>query len=153
VTRRLTALAFLVCLLAACGGDDDGPAQAFPDDYASSYVEVRDCRKSGDHDLNYIRVLADPAALAPYRDRNAAFPEGAVVLKEEHDFADDTCTGEVRQWTVMVKRAAAADQLGWDWQRVDQDHNVVEENAPRCIGCHQGCGGPPDGYDGTCAVP
>ena len=27
---------------------------------------------------------------------------------------------------------------------------VISENASRCIGCHTGCGVPPDGYEGTC---
>lgn len=143
----------ILLVVAGCG--DSSVAPDFPDDYKQSYVEVRDCRKSGDHDLHFIRVLADPDARGPFLDRATPFPDGAVVLKEEYDFADDTCTGEILQWTVMVKNAAASDRLGWDWQRVDSDRNVVEDEAPRCFGCHQSCTGtPPEvGYDFTCAEP
>jgi len=86
-----TVLAITLC---ACGGGD--PASIVPDDYASSYVQVRDCRSSGDHDLNHIRVLADPRAVDAYRLRDRPFPTGAVVLKEEYDFSDDTCTGPIQ---------------------------------------------------------
>lgn len=161
--RALVALGPLLglglSLAPGCSGDDDGggasgPVPSFPADYAATYVEVRDCRNSGDHELNRIRVLADPAALGPYRDRNADFPVGAVVLKEEHDFADTDCTGAPVRWTVMTRLAtgSAPGTLDWDWQDVDAERRVVSENDSRCIGCHTGCGVPPDGYLGTCTV-
>src|SRR5690606_4162116 len=90
-------------LAVACGDPDgDEPAAdavAFPADYASTYSEVRDCRQSGDHDLNNIRVVADSAAVGPYQDRSTPFPTGSIVLKEEFEFDDVDCTGEVKQWT------------------------------------------------------
>lgn len=143
----------LLCLAAACGGDEAVPV--FPADYASSYLEVRDCRTSADHDLGRVRVLADPAALEPYADRDAAFPPGAVVLKEEYEFDDTTCTGAIAGWTAMAWLGddAPDSQLGWRWQRVDRDRAVVVENDERCSSCHAGCGIAPDGYLGTCAVP
>lgn len=136
-------------------GDDGGVAPDFPEGYAESYVEVRSCRGSGDHDLHNIRILVDPAAHEAYEGRAVPFPEGAVVLKEEYDFGDVDCSGELLQWTVMRKLAegSAPDTLGWAWQEVDAARRVVEEDAPRCIGCHQGCGVAPDGYDWTCAIP
>ena len=42
--------------------------------------------------------------------------------------------------------------LGWRWQRVDLRHEVLSQDEPRCFGCHDDCGVPPDGYAGTCAV-
>src|SRR5690606_34595380 len=41
------------------GHDQPGPdvEPLFPEDYRDSYVEVRDCRGSGDHDLNQVRML------------------------------------------------------------------------------------------------
>ncbi|HWB76047.1 MAG TPA: cytochrome P460 family protein [Nannocystaceae bacterium] len=143
--------------LVGCPGDDDddGPAPLFPDDYDATYVEVRNCRTSGDHDLKNVRILADPAALAPYRDRNAPFPVGAIVLKEEYDFGDLDCTGDITQWTVMQRlmTGSSPDTLDWTWEKVDLDRKVLEPNATRCIACHTGCGVAPDGYEGTCAVP
>jgi hypothetical protein len=157
VTRR--ALPLLALLVAACpdGGDegDAGLEPEFPADYAASYVEVRNCRGSGDHDLNNIRILADPAALGPYQSRSEPFPVGAVVLKEEYDFGDLACEGPIKQWTVMRRLAAgsAPENLDWAWQRVDVKRKVFDVDAPRCVGCHTGCGVAPDGYEGTCAVP
>jgi hypothetical protein len=140
----------------ACGADggSSGPSPAFPADYATSYVEVRSCRNSGDHELNRIRVLADPAALAPYRERDAEFPVDAVVLKEEHGFDDTDCAGEPVRWTVMRRLVAGSspETLDWSWQDVDDTRRVVSEDDTRCVGCHTGCGVPPDGYLGTCTV-
>jgi hypothetical protein len=150
---QCTSLTVLAIALCACGGG--GSTSIFPDNYASSYVQVRDCRSSGDHDLNHIRILADPLAVDAYRMRDRPFPTGAVVLKEEYDFSDDTCTGPIKQWTVMVQLAAdtAASTLDWHWQKVDLHGDVVTDNEPRCYGCHATCGVAPDGYKGTCAVP
>jgi hypothetical protein len=155
---RALALGSLGLLAGACPGDDDGDAGAeplFPEDYAASYVEVRNCRGSGDHDLDNIRILADPDALEPYQARAVPFPAGAVVLKEQYDFGDTTCSGDLKLWTVMRKLEAGAspETLDWAWQTVDAERRVVDEDEPRCIGCHQECGVAPDGYDGTCAIP
>src|SRR5690606_26741642 len=137
------------------GNDDAGVEPDFPADYAGSYVEVRDCRGSGDHDLNTIRILASPTALAPYQDRVDPFPVGSIVLKEEYDFGDITCSGPIKQWTVMrrLETGSSPDTLDWAWQRVDADRNVLDRDKPACIGCHQGCGIEPDGYEWTCAMP
>jgi Cytochrome P460 len=141
-----------LAVAAGCGSD---VAAEFPADYATTYLEVRGCRPSGDHDLHSIRVLADPLAWPTYTRRDAPFAEGAVVLKEEYDFADRTCAGPIVEWTVM--RRLAGDQgdktAGWAWQRVAADRSVTSEDEPRCIGCHQRCGQSPDGHDGTCAMP
>jgi len=150
----------LVLLLLAGGCGDEPPAPAaepavaFPADYAVSYTPQRDCRKSGDHELDFVRVLTDAAATGPYADRTTAFPDGAVVLKEQYDASDVDCTGPVVAWTVMLKHAAATERLGWDWQRVSADRRVLETNGSRCIGCHSGCTGAPEvGYDFTCEEP
>jgi hypothetical protein len=151
----VVALVACACATDAGGGAADaaaadaGPSPGFPADYAASYTEVRDCRGSADHLLNRIRVLADPAALAPYRDRQAPFPDGAVVLKVEHDQAD--CGDAPIRWTVMIKNAAATERLGWDWQDVAADRTVTASNPASCAGCHSVCDGDPLGYDGTCA--
>lgn len=157
---RARTLALLVGLC-ACGvvigcGDDAPPGvPILPMDYPATYTEVRNCRQSGDHDLNMVRVLADPSAMAAYSDRTSPFPEGATVLKEEYEFGDATCAGPIRQFTVMRKLLVGADpgNLDWRWQRIDAAFNVVSENDPRCANCHRDCGVPPDGYDGTCTLP
>jgi hypothetical protein len=146
----------LVLLLGGVTGcPEDAVDPFFPEEYAASYMEVRNCRPSGDHDLHNIRILADPASLGPYQERLEPFPDGAVVLKEEYAFEDVTCEDALEQWTVMRKLEAGSspEMLDWEWQRVEADRRVVEEDPPRCYGCHTGCGVPPDGHDGTCAVP
>jgi hypothetical protein len=142
------------CLvLAACpSGGEDLPVLYAPN-WVATYQEVRSCRRSGDHDLNYVRILADPAAVGPYTSRAAAFPVGAVVLKPE--YADEACT-DVVGYTVMRKEAAgfAPASGDWHWQEVSADGKVtMDGQAPRCVGCHRLCGVSPDGYDWTCAVP
>lgn len=150
---------FAGTLVAACGDPEDDEPQGddvvFPADYASTYTEVRDCRQSGDHDLNNIRIVADSAARGPYQDRSTPFPTGSVVLKEEFEFDDVDCTGEVKQWTVMQKleSSSGADTLGWTWQQVDRERGLVTENSQRCVACHSGCVGSDTGYDATCADP
>ncbi|MDB4959933.1 MAG: hypothetical protein JWO36_7502 [Myxococcales bacterium] len=147
-----TVLTFLA--IAGCGDTVSTPA-AFPADYKASYVQVRPCRSSSDHDLHHVRVLADPLGLDPYSMRNAPFPVGSVILKEEYDIGDSNCTGALTDYTVMVKLAAGSSPatLDWHWQRVDSGRNVVSDDEPHCYTCHKMCGVPPDGYQGTCEVP
>lgn len=153
VVRGLLLAPLMVA--SGCPGDDEGPEPDFPAEYADSYVEVRNCRGSADHDLNNIRILASPSALAPYQDRMEPFPVDAVVLKEEYEFDDPTCEGPIKQWTVMRKLAegSSPDTLDWTWQTVDLERNVVDQDEASCFGCHAGCGVAPDGYEGTCAIP
>ena len=152
----LAALLALV-LPVSCSDDgpsDSGPAPSFPADYASSYTEVRDCRGSTEHEFANVRVLADPDALAPYQGRDADFPVGSVVLKEEYDFEDTECTGAIIRWTAMQRLATGTspDTLDWSWQDVEPSRRVKSVDEPRCIGCHTTCGVPPEGYQGTCTV-
>lgn len=149
----LLVVAGATSLVAVSCGDPGVPL--FDEDYEATYTEVRGCRQSGDHDLHRIRVLVDPAALGPYESRSEPFPPGATVLKEEYDFGDFDCTGPIVEWTVMQRLddGASPTHLDWVWQTVDPDRVVTEEDPQRCANCHAGCGGPPDGHDGTCTVP
>lgn len=164
-------LAAVVLALAAAGGcsDDDGgpatdaappdagPAPIYPADYASTYTMVRDCRPSSSHDFHFIVIWADPDAATPYLERNAPFPVGSIVLKEEYDIGDTECTGDVVEWAVMqrLEAGSAPDlQLDWFWQEVDEDGEVISENSSLCFGCHDDCDGDPtDSYENTCAEP
>lgn len=148
----ILALSWLI----ACGDDGSEPEPPlFPANYRTSYQEVRNCRQSGDHDLNRVRILADEAAYGPYMDRDSDFPVGAVVLKEEYDFADSDCSGEIMQYTVMsrLEPGSSESMLDWRWQEVDARRRIVSENAPLCAGCHRACTAEAGGYLGTCAVP
>jgi hypothetical protein len=171
VIRRRARLAAVVLALAGAAGcsDDDGgapidaaPADAapeplFPADYASSYTKVRDCRSSASHDFHLIVIWADPDAAGPYLDRDADFPVGSVVLKEEFDLGDTECSGDIVQWSVMkrLEAGSAPDaQLDWLWQKVDENRQVLTQNESRCFACHLDCDGDPaDSYENTCAEP
>jgi len=138
--------------LAACSSD--APAPMFPADYADTYVEVRNCRQSSDHDFRRIRILAGPTALEPYNTRQGMFPVDAIVIKEEYEFGDDNCAGPIIEWTAMQRTDGVA-QYAWSWQRVSPERKVTDDvdSIERCINCHAACGVPPDGFDGTCALP
>lgn len=156
--RTPTIIAFvLLChSLAGCGDapeDGPGPAPVFPEDYVATFQEVRDCRRSADHDLLWVRVLANAVAHGPYTNRTENFPEGSVLLKEE--YADSACT-DLERYTAMRREAPGYDPAGGDfrWQRVSKSRKVeVDGKPPTCIGCHATCGVPPDGHDWTCTVP
>jgi hypothetical protein len=153
--RTVLTFASLCALLPGCPEEVVPVDPLFPASYASTYTEVRNCRQSGDHDLNIVRVLADPIALAAYENRDEPFPIGATVVKEEYEFGDTTCEGPIQQWTVMQKLEVGSSTatLDWSWQRVDALRVVLDADERRCISCHTACGRPPDGYDGTCTIP
>lgn len=125
----------------------------FPADFEDSYVEMRDCRHSHEHELRFIRVLASPSAQQPYGalSPDVPYPEGATLVKIEHD--DEDC--QVRLgFTAMKKLPEGASLQGgdWHWQKVDMQRKVLEDGAPNtCINCHAQHCAPPFGYDLTCA--
>lgn len=147
----------LVALLVAfgCGGDPDPIEILLPIGYETSFVEVRDCRRSADHNLTSVRILADPATAEAYMLRDRPFPVGSVIVKEERDYADDECSGPIESWTIMRKlpEGAAPETLDWEWQQLGPTRQDQTEDVLRCASCHEDCGMPPDGYLGTCAVP
>jgi hypothetical protein len=143
----------LVWLGTACGPD----AKAyFPKDYLSTYTEVRDCRNSSDHDLRFIRVLANPIAYDTYINRDGPFPTGSILLKEERD-ESTTCMGPITSITAAKKLpdGSSPETLDWEWQRVDPETLLdVTEDESRCYNCHSGCPSDsnPGGYLYTCAA-
>lgn len=146
----------MLLVAVACGTEDAAPgerAPIFPADYAASYQEVRGCRKSADHDLHHVRVLASPEALSTYLQRDQPFPVGAVIVEQE--YVDDQCS-DLERFTAMKREASgyAPDAGDWHWQRLAKDRSVeLDGKLPTCGGCHASCGVAPDGHDGTCAVP
>ena len=149
--------------LAACGDEEpdrspDPPPvplePLFPADFQQTYQEVRDCRPSSEHDLGRVRVYADPLAQAIYTAREGEFAEGATLVKEEYDGTDRECAGPVTMWTVMQRLPAgsSADTLGWRWQRISAEREVITQDDRRCAACHTSCA-EPDGFFNTCAVP
>lgn len=144
----------LVVLLASCSGDDGGAPPPFPENYETTYFEVRDCRFSLDHDLMRIRVVAAPDTRDAYLTQTP-FPTGAMLIKEQFADTDTTCSGPIQRYTVMQKLAAGSspDTLDWTWYQLDGKRKTESVDDRRCIQCHTGCGKPPEGYDGTCTMP
>lgn len=140
-------------------GPDAPPLEpVFPEDFAKTYTQGRDCRRSIDHDLRYIIVMADDLAIEPYTLRNGPFPVGATLVKMEHE--DEACTDLV-SYTAMQKLEKGANPSGgdWHWQRVTLERQVLEgsDTIQMCTMCHEKCGMSTDGgaltggYEWTCA--
>lgn len=71
--------AWLLLAIVACGGGG-GDAPPYPEDYRSTFIEVRNCRNSIDHDLQRIRVLAAPDTKDAYLNKTP-FPDGALLIQ------------------------------------------------------------------------
>ncbi|UJR85687.1 hypothetical protein [Sandaracinus amylolyticus] len=143
---RRSPLALVALLFVGCP-EPEPVAPVFPADYASTFLEVRDCRRSPEHELAFIRVLASPDAAGVYTSRTGSFPVGAVIVKEEH--ASEGCDDPIG-WTAMRREDGDA----WRWQEVAPDRVVIEDGAiARCAGCHARCVAPDHGFEQTCAEP
>jgi hypothetical protein len=140
---------FLGLLVLGC--DDAGPVPRFPADFAQTYLEMRNCRHSHEHELRHIRVFASPGAQLPYKNLHLAtpYPEGATLVKLEYELAG--CNpADLVEYTVMYKGKGG--EGDWFWQRVSVDRMVDEEGTLRdCINCHRVHCSPPFGYDLSCA--
>ena len=168
-------LAFWLTFGVACDPDSEAPPDAavdagtdagldggerdprfipvFPEDFEASYIEMRDCRHSHEHELRYIRVLASPTAREPYAalTPEVPYPVGATLVKLEYD--DEGCETVVG-YTAMRKQPEGTVPAGkdWMWQKLTVDREVTEGGAPRvCIDCHREHCAPPNGYDLSCA--
>jgi hypothetical protein len=142
-------------MLVACGSDttDAGADPIFPADFASTFQEVRPCMRSGDHDLNHVRIVVNQTGHDAFVTRSGPFPEGTLIVKVE--YADPTCS-DLTGYTSMRRDAAGSSpEAGdWTWQRLDENRKVERTgNIPECVSCHATCGFPPDGHDWTCAIP
>jgi hypothetical protein len=153
-----TVFALLASGWLGCGTDVPPEPPIFPADYASTYMEVRNCRPSLEHGSVNIRVLASPDALTPYTGRMVPFPTGSILLKEEYAESDLACAGPIKFWTVMQKLAddSSPATIDWQWQKLDASRHVTMSNDETCIMCHAMCLPPPDGTGGylhTCTEP
>jgi hypothetical protein len=155
VPAALAAMSIAAALVACSDDGGPGPPPLFPEDYAATYQEVRNCRLSLEHNLVRMRVFAAPDAITAYTGRLAPFPTGAVILKEEHVDDGTPCNGKLKGFTVMQKLdvGSSPDTLDWSWQEVDAERRVLSIDVKRCTTCHTMCGKPPAGYDGTCTEP
>lgn len=153
------ARAFILLLSIASGGCEDAPSSPDSDSDAitveliSTWAEMRDCRHSHEHELRFIRVLANPEAELPYAELSPAtpYPVGSRLIKLEYD--DDACS-DLLGYTLLEKlEPGALPEAGdWNWVELDTELRVMEQGAlPGCINCHAVHCHPPFGFDLTCA--
>jgi len=141
---RWSALVLLAALV-GCDPDDPTPVEPlYPSDWTTSFTQVRGCRSSPDHDLEYVTLWIDPASQAkfdacvkPGATCTGEFDAGAVFLKPQ--YADQACTDLVRI-SAAKKEAGFETVGGWHWQEVlysGKQAKVNEDGALRdCYGCH-----------------
>ena len=130
----------------------------FEANYRDTFTKVRTCRKSADHDLQSIVIWTNPLSTATYENRDAPFPIGTLIVKEQYDFSDPDCMGSIVQWTAAIKTRDSddvlTDHLGFTWQRVRADRTVDTQDDSRCYGCHKDCTDPTmNGFHYMCSQP
>jgi hypothetical protein len=115
-----------------------GIVPIFPASYRNTYVEVRNCRFSVEHDGVAIRVLANPVAVQPYLQNQNPLPVGSVVVKEEYNAAGCGDDSKLVRWRAMRKEEPGFDAEGgdWHWQWVNRNRTVRYDDKSTCIGCH-----------------
>jgi hypothetical protein len=138
-----------------CGGESSAEP-VFPADWETALVEVRDCRLSAEHDLEYVRLFISPAwaehfdrCVVPGGDCDEPFGEGALLVKPQ--YADPECSELVRlSVSLREEPASAPGPDGWRWQEATADGTVILDGAPEgCTRCHEACD---DNYDLRCAM-
>ncbi len=154
----LSLVVLMVSFAGGCDSEDTSPAKIYPADWRESYLEVRGCRASPDHDLEFVSLWMDPASKAqwdscvdafPEGDSTCGdpFPEGATFLKPQ--YLDPACT-ELARLSIARKASGFDDVGGWHWQEVlvtNGRERVSHDGAlTRCSGCHALC----DGHDMRC---
>lgn len=126
----------------------------FPPDFLDSYILVRDCRFSSDHNLSRVRVYVDSTGAQSYLNGNYPLPVGTVSVKVLTPGDNEQCEGEVLEWVVMLKGPAgtAPSTNDWIWQSVNPNRSVrlSGQLEGECIACHEDC---TKGRDYMCTDP
>ena len=150
---RIFAFILSGLFLLACDPDAGEPEHIYPDDWTSAYLEVRGCRASPDHDLEYVSLWIDPASKPlwdtcvdafPEGDSTCTelFPDGATFLKPQ--YLDPACT-QLARLSIARKAPGFASAGGWHWQEVLYQNDVprVSQDGAiaKCARCHETCPG------------
>jgi hypothetical protein len=151
---RIGAIAVALLVL-GCGPEQE-PDLVFPATWEADLTEVRDCRLSVEHDLEYVRLFVSPewashydTCAAPGSTCTEPFGEGALFLKPQ--YADPACSDLVRISATLREHAVASPgPEGWRWQETTPEGRILQDGAPRvCVQCHEECDG---SYDLRCAI-
>lgn len=158
----------LVLLGAGC--DESDPAQPTPkitplftteELNSPDMVEIMACKHSHEHDLRYVRTIADPASAEQYRRcvpptsscTEKRFPTGSLFIKLEYDSLTGCEPANLISYTANRKLndGDLAEGFDWQWQRLTPSLEVQEDGAPRvCVLCHIDHCSAPDGFDLRC---
>lgn len=163
----MACLAAAICtgICAAGCSDEPEPTPIAPVVTAAElasggFEEVLACRASHEHDLRYVRIVANAAAVAMYRrcilvpaaGCSEPFPVGALFVKYEYELPG-CFPGDFDGYTASLKLAPGSYPEGhdWRWQRLTPKFRVTEDGAPlRCLLCHIDHCAAPAGHDLHC---
>lgn len=126
----------LLVTLWGCDQSDFSSEVVLPSNYRETFVQVRTCRSSIDHDLAYVTIWTSPAAAASYDFGPYPFPTGSLIVKEQ--YVDPTCS-KLSGFSLMQKGGPRSDPKhgDWRWLRMDSKLRVVEDGKiARCALCH-----------------
>ena len=162
---RAGVIAALALLASGCGGEDELVFDL--DEVERTFEEVVPCRWSHEHELNHVRVVADPAAADIFREcvltglgddceidgaPVGGFPVGSIFVKYEYD--DFGCEdSDFLGYTASLRLEDGSFPEGWDWQwqQVGPDLELLDDGAPPvCLGCHINHCESPYGLDLRC---
>jgi hypothetical protein len=117
---------------------DDGSSLLIPENYRSTFVEVRGCRSSSAHPA-MVRVWVNSIGAAAYMADDNPMPVGSIVIKEEFAGTDCSNDADLTLWSIMGKEPAGFDTTGRDWhfqQVTAPDRTIFREGNSTCIACH-----------------
>ena len=132
-----------------------GEEPPFPEDYTTSWKQVKPCTEDSVHGGDTIRVFANDLAQPTYTDwaqridpelgtlppgEMVAFQPGSVLLKAQ--YSNSNCS-TLKSWTMMTRLEVGGDTANgnWRWEMVtpDEEGNPQQPTAggDGCFACHQ----------------
>jgi hypothetical protein len=138
--RVVLSLVALAAFAGCAQVDSPNAAVVLPADYKMSFVTVRSCRASIDHDLANVVVRVRADLVDRYNGGPYPFPPGALVVKEQ--YSDSGCQS-LSGYTAMRKEGSGYFAAGGDWQYFSLDAYgavVTSGKTARCAACHAVCG-------------
>jgi hypothetical protein len=169
-----TRSAHVLCVCIGCvwimGCMDDPVAPALPGSEAvftvaqltdGEMVEVMACKLSHEHELRFVRTVADAASAEIYRRcvppsaacTEARFPVDSLFVKLEYDSPTGCEPSALAAYTAVKKLqdGALPEGFNWRWQRVSPALDVEQDGAPDvCLRCHTDHCLAPRGFDLRC---
>jgi hypothetical protein len=150
---------FVWSAVAALGCAEDSPPETtaiFPPDFTERFTELRDCRQSIEHELEYVKLFVPPDQVAllercvqPDSPCADPLPTGTLLIKPQ--YLDAACTQLLRiTAAARVADLPLGDPNAWRWQTVSPAGVVLQDGQPDgCVRCHSACS---PGFDSRCVM-